>query len=200
MFTNRRFDPTTVFSGDWNQDGPRLLRLLNEYFDSLETPNSLDINEAQIEATNGVQFPATQNASSDVNTLDDYEEGTLTPGISFGGGTTGITYTTRTGSYTKIGNRVFVNGYILLSSKGSATGSARITGLSFTSRNNDDALSPASLRLVNVSFGGQFMGFVEKNTTTILLQDETEAGVAADLDDTNFANDSQVMFAAAFIV
>jgi hypothetical protein len=76
-----------------------------------------------------IQFPATQIASSDANALDDYEEGTFTPTLAFGGGTTGITYTTRTGRYTKVGRLVHITIVLLLSSKGSSTGSATITGL-----------------------------------------------------------------------
>lgn len=50
----------------------------------------------------GVQFPATQSASSDVNTLDDYEEGTWTPTAN------NISFSAATGKYTKIGNLVTV--------------------------------------------------------------------------------------------
>jgi hypothetical protein len=53
----------------------------------------------------GITFPATQAASSDPNTLDDYEEGTWTPAI------TGLTLGNASGqnfSYTKIGNVVTV--------------------------------------------------------------------------------------------
>jgi hypothetical protein len=58
---------------------------------------------------------------------------TWTPAIAFGGGTTGITYTTQTGTYYKIGNVVFIYAKIVLSSKGSSTGNLTITGLPFTS-------------------------------------------------------------------
>ena len=51
-----------------------------------------------------IQFPATQNASANANTLDDYEEGTWTPTILQGGG--GIT---GTGNYVKIGRLVSIN-------------------------------------------------------------------------------------------
>jgi hypothetical protein len=55
----------------------------------------------------GIQFPATQQASSDANVLDDYEEGIWFPnqgsGLSFTG-----TFTS-SGIYTKIGNLVTVN-------------------------------------------------------------------------------------------
>jgi len=49
----------------------------------------------------GIAFPATQSASSDANTLDDYEEGTWTPTIVTGGGTI-----SGTGRYTKVGRIV----------------------------------------------------------------------------------------------
>lgn len=80
----------------------------------------------------GISFPATQSASSDANTLDDYEEGSWTPTLTFAGGTTGITYSFSGGSYTKIGNQVTLTGRFALTNKGSSTGSARITGLPFT--------------------------------------------------------------------
>ena len=57
----------------------------------------------------GITFPATQSASTDANTLDDYEEGTWTPtiiGIS-GGSVTSVSGAS--GTYTKIGRVVNVN-------------------------------------------------------------------------------------------
>jgi hypothetical protein len=55
-----------------------------------------------------IKFPASQNASSDANTLDDYEEGTFLPNIR-GGDTAGVTtWISRDGYYTKIGRMVFV--------------------------------------------------------------------------------------------
>ena len=80
----------------------------------------------------GIKFPASQNASADANTLDDYEEGTWTPTLTFGGGTTGITYSQQVGTYVKIGKLVWLNCRVALTAKGSSTGSARITGLPFT--------------------------------------------------------------------
>jgi hypothetical protein len=83
----------------------------------------------------GITFPTTQSASSDANTLDDYEEGTWSPTIAFGGGTTGITYNTQVGLYTKIGRMVHVTGYIYLLNKGSSTGAATLTNFPFSSAN-----------------------------------------------------------------
>lgn len=81
----------------------------------------------------GVTFPATQIASAGANTFDEYEEGTWTPVLSFGGASTGITYTTQSGNYVKIGRHVLAEFEINLTSRGSATGTAVIGGLPFQS-------------------------------------------------------------------
>jgi len=78
-------------------------------------------------ATSGqIQFPATQNSSSNANTLDDYEEGTWTPSV---GGT--ATYNELQGYYVKVGKMVTVIADIWIASIG--TGSAgTVSGLPFT--------------------------------------------------------------------
>ena len=83
----------------------------------------------------GITFPATQSASTDANTLDDYEEGTWTPAI---GGGPSATYSSRTGTYTKIGNRVTLFFEIVVASI-SGTGSAWITGCPFTPSGEEGA-------------------------------------------------------------
>jgi hypothetical protein len=77
----------------------------------------------------GITFPASQSASSNANTLDDYEEGTWTPVITVGGGS--ITYTA-SGHYTKVGRMVTVTGTFLTSAASSPSGVPYITGLPFT--------------------------------------------------------------------
>ena len=74
----------------------------------------------------GITFPATQSASSDANTLDDYEEGTWTPSL---GGT--ATYSQQSGRYTKVGRIVTISFDIAIGTLG--TGSVgSISGLPFT--------------------------------------------------------------------
>lgn len=64
-------------------------------------------------SANGIKFPSTQIPSTDVNTLDDYEEGTWTPGISGLVFPAPFTYTSA-GWYTKIGRVIHISGYIKL--------------------------------------------------------------------------------------
>ena len=83
----------------------------------------------------GITFPATQSASTDANTLDDYEEGTFTPTYSSGSGSfTTLTYFAQTGKYTKIGNIVFFSINVFTNNVvvGTATGQLNIAGLPFT--------------------------------------------------------------------
>jgi hypothetical protein len=145
-----------------------------------------------------IGFPATQSASADANTLDDYEEGTWTPGVSFGAGTTGITYTTQTGVYTKIGRVVNVSAYIVLSAKGSDTGAALITGLPFAVASS--RYPAAVLKLANITFANQYSGYGNASTTTIVLNETTEAGSMTSLLDSDFANNSIAMLSLTYSV
>jgi hypothetical protein len=147
-----------------------------------------------------IKFPATQVPSADPNTLDDYEEGIWTMGVSFGGGSTGVTYDIQGATYTKIGRQVTVNGFIILSSKGSSTGVAEITGLPFTLANTSGNYSTANVRLENVTFANQFQAYGKIATTVIALNETTEAGVNGSLTDADFANNSTVMVSLTYFV
>ena len=73
---------------------------------SVDKAKSLALEGATSQTGTGITFPATQSASTDANTLDDYEEGTFTPTIA---NFTVSGTTTLTGAYTKIGRMVFVS-------------------------------------------------------------------------------------------
>lgn len=80
----------------------------------------------------GITFPATQSASTDANTLDDYEEGTWTPTIATTGTQPTVSaYNSRGGSYTKIGNIVTCSCNIRATLSSAGTGTPFISGLPF---------------------------------------------------------------------
>ena len=148
--------------------------------------------------TQMISFPATQVPSAGANTLDDYEESTWTMGMAFGGGVVGITYSQNNGYYTKIGNMVFATGYLLLTSKGTSVGVATLTGLPFTSVNDNAAFSAVSLRFANITFANQYQGYIDKNSKTIVFEEITEAGAVSNLADTDFSNNSAIMVSAIY--
>jgi hypothetical protein len=80
----------------------------------------------------GITFPATQSASTDANTLDDYEEGTWTPTITASVSNPTASYQLQVGYYTKIGRQVFVQGILILTAYSGGSGDVRISSLPFT--------------------------------------------------------------------
>lgn len=131
---------------------------------------------------------------------DDSESGTFTPALLFGGASTGITYTARSGKYTKNRNIITANGYILLSNKGSAVGSAAISSLPFSSNPTANNFSVASIKLSNISFVDIHQNIMLNNANTILLREATNAGVETNLTDVNFSNTSSIVFSITYFV
>jgi len=101
----------------------------------------------------GITFPATQSASSDANTLDDYEEGNWTPTVA--ATTTNPTvssYPTRVGRYVKIGKQVTIYCGIQNNSSG-GSGNLKITGLPFQATSDDCTFSGVSALNGDFSWG-----------------------------------------------
>jgi hypothetical protein len=153
----------------------------------------------------GITFPATQSASSDANTLDDYEEGTWSPGIAFGGNAVGVTYTSnRYGRYTKIGERVIATCYFALSSKGSSTGGVSFTGLPFASNSNaNGGFAPAALWMSGISVtNGVVTAYTNANATTFDVNytvTNGNAGGANALTDGFVSGTASVMISVSYL-
>ena len=79
----------------------------------------------------GITFPATQSASSNANTLDDYEEGTWTPTFKGGDSDPTVTFTTAFGTYTKVGRFVTLTYQILLATTSGGSGALIIGAFPF---------------------------------------------------------------------
>jgi hypothetical protein len=113
---------------------------------NITTAGVVELNSGQL------KFPASQAASSDPNTLDDYEEGTYTPVFRQNGGGTILTYGTQyallsavgtteasTLAYVKIGRVVYIAGAIRFKQAG-ITGRFNLS-LPFTITGSDYGLS-----------------------------------------------------------
>jgi hypothetical protein len=140
----------------------------------------------------GITFPASQSASSDANTLDDYEQGTFTP-TAVGGTTAGTTtYVGQVGHYTKIGRQVTVTIYLQYSAM-TGTGPLQIGGLPFSTMGSDYQGSfPAMIGGLNWSAGTMIMGYVPTSQSYLLLY-----GMA---DDANYTNQTCVNEAVDYYI
>ena len=97
------------------------------------------------------------------NTLDDYEEGTFTPTGD------GITFTTASGSYTKIGRTVHVTVVVEFPSSGNSN-SASINNFPFTCQNGDQFRGGFAVGFTN--FGIIVLGvLMSANTTGAVIHD-----------------------------
>lgn len=104
-------------------------------------------------ATGGqIQFPSSQNASSNANTLDDYEEGTWTPNVY--NESSSSTWAAKSGRYVKIGG--IVHCWFVCDAGNSGTGGSqlKISGLPFSS--SSDNLSYGTCGIASTNDGSRY--------------------------------------------
>jgi hypothetical protein len=133
----------------------------------------------------GITFPATQSASSNANTLDDYEEGTWTGALSTGYGSMANLNSFVQGTYTKIGTLVYVQGIFKASSPLSVDATidrAFFSGLPFTvkSTSGDGGQmgcgTAMSLNSTGSNAGSLFSIGVDPSATTLNIWCVSEHG------------------------
>jgi len=91
------------------------------------TSRSVDLAETvRFPSTGGITFNGDTAAA---NALDDYEEGTWTPAINAGA----VSYTAQRGRYTKIGNKVLIEGLVHINTITTTSSYSIILGLPFAS-------------------------------------------------------------------
>jgi hypothetical protein len=98
---------------------------------SVKTAQTFALQGAIPNSGTGITFPATQSASSDANTLDDYEEGTFTPTLGGASSDPTVTYSSQQASYTKIGRVVTVCVNLSPLTYSGGSGNLLIKGLPF---------------------------------------------------------------------
>lgn len=157
----------------------RWLKLWTQDIDFDGTVTAGGLIDASAAAAGQIKFPSTQNPSSNVNTLDDYSEGTWTPVIGGAGGTSGQTYANQVGHYIKIGKLVTVFFYVQLSAKGTITGNVQLSGLPITADATSLFIPVSSIQWVSLAttWVSVVVG-VNPNTTTAVVQGATTAASA----------------------
>lgn len=151
----------------------------------------------------GIDFSADSSAAGMTSELlSDYEQGAWTPGIAFGGGSTGVTYGASNGGvYTKIGSHVFVCAFLQITNKGSSTGNGTITGLPFAIRNTASAYASVNIGYFTNMAGltSVVCGYGIVNSSTIGLQTGS-ATDSSNISQTAFTNGSTMMISFNYVV
>ena len=101
------------------------------------TPSTFGVGGANPSTSGGgITFPANQLASSDPNTLDDYEEGTFTPIYAGSSSNPTVSYNQQSGRYIKIGQFVQITVEIETTSVAGGGGDLYVGGLPFAALND----------------------------------------------------------------
>jgi hypothetical protein len=131
--------------------------------------------------------------------LDDYEEGTWTPVLNFGGGAGVSVYSQQNGTYTKIGNVVTVRGYIAIGSKSAATGAATLAGLPFVTKSGSAHYHTAYVYLSGVAITGAPMCYIDPNASIVYLGQSNGSTGFGTITQTNFSNGGDFIFQASYL-
>jgi hypothetical protein len=142
---------------------------------------SANANGGVLQLSGGITFPGTQVGASDINTLDDYEEGTWTPSDGSGAGRT---FTNLVSSYVKIGRIVTLFGYFTVDA--SVSGAAfRVNGLPFASATTVQLIGTfgsssgnAGVSILGASASSIFVGTPATYNTNLTNAQVSFAGVA----------------------
>jgi hypothetical protein len=145
----------------------------------------------------GIDFSAVTGGTgtATANVLNDYEEGTWVPTLTFATpGTLAVTYGVRTGNYTKVGNlatarfKIEINpaGFV----KGTASGGLKVTGLPFTASGTGTQYVDLAASLTDQTSGS--LAICYPNSTDILFEQTQVTGTrvirsSAAIDASNFA-------------
>jgi hypothetical protein len=147
----------------------------------------------------GITFPATQSASSDANTLDDYEEGTWTATlVSSGGGAVTISSVAK---YTKVGNQVLVTAESFsISTSSLGAGSLTITGLPFTCDANSPAVAYFNIAGAVSAAQGAVVLYAANSTTMFVYLSQSTSSAITQLVKSDLNSSVSIRFNGSYLV
>jgi hypothetical protein len=155
----------------------------------MNTNGNFQIVDGNLTVANGhgVDFSATggpTNGSGSSELLDDYEEGTFTPAVTGGLSAGQISYNSRSGKYTKIGNLVTFSFHMNISSCSLDSGALKFGGMPFTSVNSAN-LTGSMVIMVN-------SGNIAATDTYRHIADTTDVAVVTGAGDARAANTTTI--------
>lgn len=127
-----------------------------------------------------------------------YITGTFTPTYTAGGASTGVTYSTQTGTYTKIGRLVFFTLRVTLSNAGSAAGAVAYAALPFAAASRDFSVSVSFYNSFS-GLTGAPVGFIASGASSISMR-QTGAATVANITQANITNTADIIISGSYEV
>ena len=128
----------------------------------------------------------------------DQDTGSFTPILTIGTLTTGITYATQLGKYTRVGNVVTYEIDMTLTSKGSATGAVRITALPYAAANSSMNVGMPQPFATNIVTATSVGALINSNATQIDLFNSI-TNYSAQLTDANISNNTTFRMSGSYL-
>jgi hypothetical protein len=152
-------------------------------------PSTIGVGGATPAASGaGITFPAAVSASSDANTLDDYERGTWTPTYIASTSNPTVTYQAQNGLYVKIGQFVFFSCELETSAVSGGGGGLRIAGLPFTTANARYPGGGVATFATQFTNNSPDAGYAGQNTTHINLTYHSSATSSLENNNSDLTN------------
>lgn len=126
----------------------------------------------------------------------------FTPAVSFGGASVGITYSTQQGYYVRVGPIVHIFIRIVLSSKGSSTGTFAVS-LPFTASSNitEYCLGPITAFTIVFPVGATMVSAIlNGGTASLNAFSQGPASFTSVLTDTNFGNTTSFDICGSYLL
>jgi len=149
----------------------------------------------------GIDFTDFTDATESSELLDDYEEGTWAGVISDGTNSMTMSGTYDGGFYTKVGNLVYLSGFFVTTSVGSASGSVRVIGMPFTVYNHQDAYTSFVSGYgngLNITAGESIGFYVEYGQTYFNITHWDAAAGVSGLQADEWSDNGQMMFGLVY--
>ena len=148
----------------------------------------------------GIKFNGDTAAA---NGLDDYEEGTWTPTISFTG-STNVSYSgsSRNAEYVKVGKLVYIRGFVSASGTGTNSGQIKIGGLPFTPNSGGYGRHAISMQSSGFALGSGnagLFGLIEESAAQIDIYGGNASGTAINISGSQW-NSAGMYFAGTYHV
>jgi hypothetical protein len=206
FFQKEGTDRGSIYGGA-NQSGLRLYGstgdpILTLTDTAVESRENITLAEGKGITFGSVNTPAQTNGTGTSNTLDDYEEGTWTPNLTFGDSASGVTLDTgaTTGFYTKVGRIVHITFKLKLTAHPSSGGTARIGALPFTVGDADHNFCGYSHGFhTDMDNTPNVGGYLNQTYHDLVLVNATTTNDTADLNHSHFTNTTVINGSATYV-
>jgi hypothetical protein len=150
-----------------------------------------------LDGSSSAAFAAASHTHTTAN-ITDYTTGSITPGLRFGGGNTGMTFSSApNGVYIKIGTLCWFTLQMILSDNGSSSGAATIIDLPFTSGGTFTV--PFNIQIFAATLTGDLIptATLGPGATTIVLS-VIDAGTLASMTETHIGNTTGIRISGMY--